>query len=196
MISAIKVKIIIGSTRQGRFSEKPAKWIFNQIKAVEGVEAEILDLRDYPMPFFEEPSSPSSAKEPYKNPVVEKWTAKIAEADAFIMVTPEYNHGYPAVLKNAIDYVYKGWNQKPVGFLSYGGAGGARAIEQLRQVVAEMQMASIRNSLQIFWPMYLEVLKETVGAQPSALDALKDGAGKFNEQLLWWARALKTAREQ
>jgi NAD(P)H-dependent FMN reductase len=196
MVDPIKVKIIIGSTRQGRFGEKPAQWIFEQIKNVEGVEAELLDLRDYPLPFFEEAISPSTKKEPYKNPMVEKWTSKIADGDAYIVVTPEYNHGYPAVLKNAFDYVFSEWNKKPIGFISYGSVGGARSVEQLRQVVVELQMLPIRNAINIFWSMYMEVAKETVGTKPSALDALKSGADRFIEQLIWWTKILKTAREQ
>lgn len=183
-MNPIKIKIIVGSTRQGRFSEKPARWIFEQVKNVAGVEAEILDLRDYPLPFFDEPVSPSMIKEPYKSPAVEKWTNKIAEGDAFIIVTPEYNHGYPAVLKNALDYVGVQWNKKPVGFVAYGAMGGARSVEQLRQVVIEAQMIPIRNSINILWPMYMEVTKEEVGANPSALDVFKGAADKFIEQLV------------
>jgi NAD(P)H-dependent FMN reductase len=195
MAQKINVKIIIGSTREGRFGDKPARWIFKQIKNVDGVEAEILDLRDYKLPFFNEPLSPIMKKEPYKDLEVQKWTNKIAEADAFIIVTPEYNHGYSAVLKNAIDYVGPEWIKKAVGFVSYGSAGGARAIEQLRTVAVELQMTSIRNSINIFWPMLMEASKESVDAPTSVLDTLNDGAVKFIEQLLWHARALKTARE-
>src|SRR5665213_949628 len=110
MNKPLKIKVILGSTRQGRFGDKPAHWIFDEAKKKEGVEVEYLDLRDYALPFFDEPAPPSSIKEPYINPVVQKWTAKIADGDAIIVVTPEYNHGYPAVLKNALDYVYKEWN--------------------------------------------------------------------------------------
>src|SRR6266481_6795301 len=109
MNQPLHIKVIIGSIREGRFSEKTANWIFGEAKNLEGVTAELLDLRDYPMPFFNEAVTPSYMKEPYANPVVQKWTAKIAEGDAFIIVTPEYNHGYPAVLKNALDYVYREW---------------------------------------------------------------------------------------
>lgn len=140
----MKIKVILGSTRQGRVSEAIGKWVMEQVK-----DAELLDLRDYPMPFFDEPISPSMLKEPYTNPIVVKWTAKIAEGDAFIIVTPEYNHGYPAVLKNALDYVYKEWNGKKVAFVGYGSVGAARAIEQLRQVVIELQMVPLRNSVHI-----------------------------------------------
>ena len=105
-MDTIKIKVIIGSTRQNRFSEKPAQWIFEEAKKLEGVEAELLDLRDYPMPFFDDPMSPSMAKGQYSNEIVKKWADKINDGDAFIIVTPEYNHGYSAVLKNALDVIY------------------------------------------------------------------------------------------
>src|SRR3989338_10334075 len=111
----IKIKIIMGSTRQNRFSEKPANWIFEEAKKLESVDADLLDLRDYVMPFFDDPMSPSMAKGNYSNKVVKKWAEKINDGDAFIIVTPEYNNGYPAVLKNALDVIYPEWNRKAVG---------------------------------------------------------------------------------
>jgi len=109
----------------------------------------VLDLRDYDMPFFNEPVSPSFKKEPYKNEAVARFTKKIEEGDAFVMVTPEYNHGTSGVLKNALDWIYPEWNNKPVAFVSYGSGGGARAIEQLRMNAVELQMAPIRAAVHI-----------------------------------------------
>lgn len=192
-ISPLKIKIIIGSTRQARFSEKPARWIYEEIKKKDGVEAELLDLRDYPMPFFDEPISPSMAKSGYSNEVVKKWVQKVGEADGYIIVTPEYNHGYPAVLKNALDYVYSEWNNKPVGFVSYGGVAGARSIEQLRQVAIELQMAPIRSSINI--PAFWTLLDENGELKAGAFDSMKQSADNFLSQLIWWVKALKTARE-
>jgi NAD(P)H-dependent FMN reductase len=106
------------------------------------------------MPFFEEETSPSMNPDGIKNPVARAFAAKVAKADGFLIVTPEYNHAPPAVLKNALDYAYKEWNRKPVAFISYGGsAGGARAVEQLRQICIELQMVSVRSSVVIpaFW---------------------------------------------
>jgi NAD(P)H-dependent FMN reductase len=101
------ISVIIGSTREGRFSEKPAKWIFQHLKKREGVDARLLDLRDFPMPFFDQPAPPAMpGRPPYENEVVQKWTAAIAQSDGFVFVTPEYNYGTSAVLKNAIDWVY------------------------------------------------------------------------------------------
>ena len=147
MADALKIKVILGSTRQGRFSEVPGRRFFGELKKQADVRAEVLDLRDYPMPFFNEAETPSYKKQPPYDPAVVKWTAKIAEADAFIIIAPEYNHSVPGVLKNALDYVYQEWNNKPVAFVAYGSAQGARSVEQLRQIAVELQMAPIRNAL-------------------------------------------------
>jgi NAD(P)H-dependent FMN reductase len=117
MDTIIKIKVIIGSTRPNRFSEKPAYWIYEETQKREGATAELLDLRDYPMPFFDQPMPPSMSGGKYTNDVVKVWAEKIKDGDAFIIVTPEYNHGYPAVLKNALDSIFQEWNKKPVGFV-------------------------------------------------------------------------------
>lgn len=151
----MKIQVIVGSTRQGRVGEKVATWVMEQTKKVAGAEFELLDLRDYPLPFFDESVSPSSIKEPYTNPAVVKWTKKISEGNAYLVITPEYNHGYPAVLKNALDYVYKEWAGKKIGFVGYGTVGAVRAIEQLRQVVIELQMIPVKAAVHIlkFWEL-------------------------------------------
>ena len=102
-MSTLKIKVIVGSSRANRFSEKPASWIFDLAKKRTDLDVELLDLRDYPLPFFEEAMPPGLAKDQYSNPIVMKWRDKIREADGFIICSPEYNHGYPAVLKNALD---------------------------------------------------------------------------------------------
>jgi NAD(P)H-dependent FMN reductase len=191
----INIKVIAGSTREGRFSDKAAAWIAEEIKKEEGVAVEVLDLRDYEMPFFNEPVSPAFKQEPYKNEVVARFTKKIAEGDAFVIVTPEYNHGTSAVLKNALDWVYEEWNNKPVAFVSYGSVGGARAVEQLRLVAIELQMAPIRNAVHIPGEQYFPALfgktdiKDLFAGQTQKAKAMID-------QLLWWARALKRSREE
>lgn len=187
------LKIIVGSTRQNRFSEHPADWLYGEAKKIADFETELLDLRDYVLPFFNEPVSPSMTKGDYTSEVVARWAKKIAEADAYIIVTPEYNHGYPAVLKNAIDHLYYEWNSKPIGFLSYGGAGGARTVEQLRQVAIELQMAPIRNAVYI--PNFWSLLDADGQLKSGAFIPLESSAEKLFNQLGWWAKALKTARE-
>ncbi|MBS3132651.1 NAD(P)H-dependent oxidoreductase [Candidatus Woesearchaeota archaeon] len=201
MEQTIKIKVIVGSTRQNRFSEKPAYWIYNEVKKEEGVEAELLDLRDYAMPFFNEPVSPAMSGGKYANEVVQKWAEKIKEGDAFIIVTPEYNHGYPAVLKNALDSIFQEWNRKAVGFVSYGGAGGTRSVEQLRQVVIELQMTPIRNAIHIPMEIYLAVMKEQVPVNPELFKPLRKGmmgdrVEAFLNELIWTSMALKTGGEK
>ena len=201
MDTPIKIKVIIGSTRQGRFSEKPAQWIYEEAKKLDGVEAELLDLKDYPMPFFESSMSPSMAQGKYENEVVQKWAEKIKEGDAFIIVTPEYNHGYPAILKNAMDVIYPEWNRKPVGFVAYGSAMGARAVEQLRQVAIELQMAPIRNAIHIPVDIFFAAMMGKGPKGPEMFEPIRkspvgDRLQTFFDDLLWWAKALKNARNR
>lgn len=186
------IKVIAGSTREGRFSDKPTAWITEQIKKQEGVSVEVLDLRDYNMPFFNESVSPAMKQEPYKNEIVSRFTKKIAEADAFVIVTPEYNRGTSGVLKNALDWVYPEWNNKPVAFVAYGSVGGARAVEQLRLSAIELQMAPIRQSVNIL--AHWTLLDEKGNLKPGSLDQYEKAAEIMISQLLWWTRALKNAR--
>ncbi|MBI4127747.1 MAG: NAD(P)H-dependent oxidoreductase [Parcubacteria group bacterium] len=190
--SKINVKVIIGSTRQNRFSEHPARWIYEEARKLPDAVVELIDLRDYPLPFFNEPMPPSMLKGNYSNEVAKTWAAKVAEGDAYIVVAPEYNHGYPAVLKNALDYAYSEWNNKPIGFVSYGTVSGVRSVEQLRQVAIELQMVPVRNAVHI--PSFWTLLDEGGKLKPGAFDAHKESAKKFLDQLIWWARALRTAR--
>ncbi len=186
----LKIKVVLGTTRQGRFGEQPAKWIVEKAKA-KGLDVELLDLRDYPLPFFDEPVSPSMKKEPYANPVVAQWTAKIAEADGFIFTVAEYNHGPAAALKNAIDYVADEWHKKPVAFVGYGTVGAARAVDQLRPIVTEQQMAPMRTAVHMVAPWAL--LDEKGVLKTESFDA---SAEQMLDQLIWWAEALKAAREK
>jgi NAD(P)H-dependent FMN reductase len=158
------------------------------------VVVEVLDLRDYNMPFFNEPMSPGYKKEPYKNEAVARFTNKINEGDAFVMVTPEYNHGTSGVLKNALDWVYQEWNNKPVAFVSYGGVGGARAVEQLRLTAIELQMAPIRNAVHIPGEQYFQVLFGKMEVK-DLFASLSNQSEAMISQLLWWTNALKNARQ-
>ena len=192
--TSLHIKVIAGSTREGRFSDKAAAWIAEEIKKQKGVTVEALDLRDYDMPFFNEAVSPSFKQEPYKNEAVTRFTKKIEEGDAFVMVTPEYNHGTSGVLKNALDWVYPEWNNKPVAFVSYGSVGGARAVEQLRLNAVELQMAPIRNAVHIPGEQYFPVLFGKMEAKELFV-LQSDKAEAMITQLLWWTRALKNARK-
>src|SRR5687767_9512038 len=190
-MSTLKIKVIVGSSRANRFSEKPAQWIFDLAKKRSDLDVELLDLRDYPLPFFEEAMPPGMAKDGYTNPQVVKWRDKVREADGFIICSPEYNHGYPAVLKNALDYVYYAWSRKAVAFVSWGGVGGARGVEQLRAVSVELDMAPIRFAVHManFWALLDENGKIKTESFERAGDALLD-------HLTWWSRALKEARHK
>src|ERR1700716_1762708 len=187
------ISVIIGSTRQGRFSEKPAHWILQHLQKRDGIEVRLLDLRDFPMPFFDQALAPAMpGRAPYENEVVKRWTAAIGQSDSFVFVTPEYNYGTSAVLKNAIDWVYPEWNRKAAGFVSYGSAMGARAVQQLRQTLIEIQVAPVRSSVHIpvatLWAHY------TGGDVDAGLAELEAPAGALIDDLLWWTAALKTAR--
>ncbi len=191
--STVRIKVIVGSTRDGRFGDKPATWIAGELMKRDGVEVEVLDLRDYEMPFFDSPISPAYKTEPYSHQVVAKFTEKIAEGDAYIIVTPEYNRSTSGVLKNALDWVYQERNNKPVAFISYGSVGGARAVEQLRLMSIELQMAPIREGVHFLGNDYFPVLFG--GASADALFArYAEKATVMIDQLLKWTKALKTMR--
>lgn len=195
MDQPIKIQIIIGSTRQNRFSEKPAQWIFAELQKNQEVQAELVDLRDFPLPFYDEPLSPSRLKGNYSNDIAKKWAEKVGQADGYIFVTPEYNHGTSAVLKNAIDYVFEAWQKKPVGFISYGSVGGARAIEQLRQTVIELQMVPIRSAIHIPGAVYMAITNKKEDDTTNPFESLETHKEGFLDQLLWWTKTLKPIRE-
>ena len=187
------ISVIVGSTRQGRFSEKPAQWMFQHLQKRDGIEVRLLDLRDFPMPFFDQavpPAKPNRA--PYEHEVVKRWTAHIAASDGFVFVTPEYNYGPAAVLKNAIDWVYPEWNRKAAAFVSYGSALGARSVQQLRLVAIEVQMVPIRSSVHI--PVATLWAHFQGGDVGKGLAELETPAKVLIDDLLWWTTALKAAR--
>jgi NAD(P)H-dependent FMN reductase len=187
------ISIIVGSTREGRFSEKPAHWIFQHLKKRGGVEARLLDLRDFAMPFFDQPVPPAMpGRSPYSNEIVQKWTAEIARSDGFIFVAPEYNYGPSAVLKNALDWVYPEWNRKAAAFVSYGSVGGARGVQQLRLTAIELQLAPIRSSVHV--PVATLWAHFQGGDVAAGLAELDGPANAMIDDLLWWSTALKKAR--
>lgn len=190
-MSKPKMGIVVGSTRDNRFADKPAQWIAAIAAGHKDMDFEIVDLRDYPMPFYEEATS--LAWGPAKNPVALRWQEKVRSLDGFVVIAAEYNHGPTAVLKNAFDYAFSEWNNKPVAFVGYGGAGAARAIEQLRQVAIEVQMAPIRNAVHILLPDFVTVLQQ--GRKLEEFEHLNQSAVAMLDQLSWWARALKSARD-
>jgi NAD(P)H-dependent FMN reductase len=183
----VQIQVIVGSTREGRVGERVARWFMRVAEAREDLRAELIDLRDWDLPFFQAPMGPASGN---YTPEARAWADKVGPADGYVIVTPEYNHAYPAVLKNALDHIYAEWNNKPVGFVSYGGgAGGTRAVEQLRLVAIELQMAPIRAAVMI--PMARAAIGEDATPQDPALN---DRAAQLLDQLAWWARTLRAGR--
>ncbi|HSX35613.1 MAG TPA: NAD(P)H-dependent oxidoreductase [Patescibacteria group bacterium] len=143
-----KVIIIVGSTRPGRIGRAVADWFYAQTMSQADLEFELVDLADWNLPFLDEPVPPKASM--YQHDHTKRWSAKIASAAGYILVTPEYNHGYPAALKNALDFLYHEWANKPVGFVSYGWGGGQMAVAQLTQVVTELRMRPLAKHTTIF----------------------------------------------
>lgn len=191
-MSKPKIAVIVGSTRATRFADKPAEWIANIAKARGDFDVEIVDLRDYPMPFFDEAAS--SLWAPSQNEVAQRWQRKVAEFDGFVVTAAEYNRGPTAVLKNALDYAYTEWNRKPITFVGYGGVGGARAVEQLRLHAVELQMAPSRHAVHIVWADFSQVLQQ--GRKLEEFEHLNQAAAVALDDLAWWAKVLKKARAE
>jgi NAD(P)H-dependent FMN reductase len=141
----IRIAIIIGSTRPGRVGEPVAKWVYEIVKKRNDAEFELVDIKDFNLPLLDEPVPPSLGQ--YTKEHTKAWAAKVDSFDAYVFVTPEYNHGTSGALKNAIDFLFKEWNNKAAGFVGYGSAGGVRAVEHLRLVMAEVQVATVRNQV-------------------------------------------------
>ncbi|MBM7773440.1 NAD(P)H-dependent FMN reductase [Actinokineospora baliensis] len=140
-----RIGIILGSTRPNRNGEQVATWVRDIATRRADAEYELVDLRDYPLPHLDEPTPPSMGQ--YENEHTREWAAKIASFDGFVVITPEYNHSTSGVLKNAMDYLYAEWNNKAIGFVSYGSVGGTRAVEHLRLIAGELQMADVRQQV-------------------------------------------------
>ncbi|HEY6832867.1 MAG TPA: NAD(P)H-dependent oxidoreductase [Pseudolabrys sp.] len=191
MSATPKIGIILSTTRPNRFADKAAQWLLKLAKQRDGVAFELVDLRDYPMPFFEEVASPLFA--PPKNEAALRWARKMGELDGYIFVTAEYNHSMPAVLKNALDYAYAEYNRKPAAFVGYGGVGAARAVEQLRLVLAELQVATLKHAVHVggseFIAMYLQ------GKTFAEFPYLDDTVKPMLDELVWWTNTLKAGRE-
>jgi NAD(P)H-dependent FMN reductase len=190
-MSKPRIGIVISTTREGRFGDKAAAWIADLAATRSDMEVEIVDLRDYPLPLFDEPMSPFYA--PPKNAVARRWAQKLDELDGFIFVTAEYNHGPPAALKNALDYAYGEFNRKPVAFVGYGGVGGARAVEQLRLIAVELQMAPTRAAVHIGGADFIGMFMQ--GKTFADMPHLEPTAVALLDDLAWWTGALKDARE-
>jgi NAD(P)H-dependent FMN reductase len=187
------VQAIIGTTRPDRFSEKPVAWLVDRIGRRDDIELEVLDLRDHPLPLFEEKLPLARSLRNYPNENMARIGRLVDRADGYIIVTGEYNHGYPAALKNALDHLFPEFNRKPVAFVGYGNVGGARAIEQLRQVVVELEMAPLRHAVHIPPQVMIEAIN--VGEfSPELFASLDERLELLVADLAWWASALRDAR--
>ncbi|HEX7045213.1 MAG TPA: NAD(P)H-dependent oxidoreductase [Burkholderiales bacterium] len=185
----IRVGIIIGSTRPGRKAEDVARWVHGIASRRGDAEYELVDIKDYNLPLLDEPVPPSMGQ--YSKPHTKAWAAKIASFDAFVFVTPEYNHGISGALKNAIDFLFAEWNDKAAGFVGYGSAGGARAIESLRLVMGEIKVADVRQSvlLSLFTDFENMSAFRPAPVQEKAVNTML-------EEVVAWGTALKSVREK
>jgi NAD(P)H-dependent FMN reductase len=183
----IRLAIVTGSTRPGRNNEAVARWAFNVASKRRDAEFELVDIADYKLPLLDEPVSPMLGQ--YTQEHTKRWAAKIASFDGYVFVTPEYNHGISGALKNAIDYLYREWNNKAAGFVSYGSIGGARAVEQLRLVMGELMVADVRA--QVLLSMFTDFEKFSV-FKPDPRH--EDEVNTMLDQVIAWGGALKTVR--
>jgi NAD(P)H-dependent FMN reductase len=182
-----KIGIILGSTRPNRNGEQVARWVLDVASQRVDAQFELVDLRDYPLPHLDEPLPPALGQ--YTHDHTKVWAEKIASFDGYVIVTPEYNHGTSGVLKNAIDYLYAEWNNKAVGFVSYGSVGGLRAAEHLRLVVAELQMADVRQ--QVALSLFTE-FDDLTAFKPSKFNV--DALDTLLGQVIGWSTALAPLR--
>jgi NAD(P)H-dependent FMN reductase len=183
-----KIGIILGSTRPGRNGEAVAKWVYDIASRRSDAQFELVDLLDYNLPHLDEAVPPSMGQ--YANEHTKQWAAKIAELDGFVFVTPEYNHSTSGALKNAIDFVYGEWNNKAAGFVSYGSAGGTRAVEHLRLIMAELQVADVRAQVA------LSLFTDFENFSSFKPGPQHEGTlGVVLDQTVSWTKALQTVRK-
>ncbi len=190
-----RIAVIISSTREGRFADVPARWVVAELAKIDGIDVDLVDLRDHPLPEYDVPA-PARTPRKYSTGVIAQFAEHIDRADGFIFLTAEYNHGYTAALKNAMDHLFVEWTRKPVAFIGWGNVGGSRAIEQLRQVTAEFEMAPLRYAVHILPDVMRAVLTAEDRFDPSLLEPLRPRWDLLINDLQWWTRALATARAE
>lgn len=186
-MAQLRISVIVGSVREGRISLPIAHWVMDRIATRAEFDAELLDLAEWDLPMFAEPYPPGSGR--YTGEKQRVWAEKIGAADGYILVVPEYNHGMSAVLKNALDTVYAEWGRKPVAFVAHGTFGGARSVEQLRQVTAALAMAPLSSALHL-----QGAAKLREGDRFNAGEIEDRRLSALLDELLWWGRALNAAR--
>lgn len=190
-MSKAKIGVVLSTTREGRFADKVVDWLLEHAASREDLTFEIVDLRDYPLPLYDEPISPLF--EPVKSEVARRFASKIESFDGYVFVTAEYNHSVPGALKNAIDYTAHVWARKPAAYVGYGGVGAARAVEQLRLINIEQRMAPLETAVHIGGADFVDVLHgKPLADKPHLVPSVK----AMVDELAWWAHALKEARER
>jgi NAD(P)H-dependent FMN reductase len=188
-----RIALIIGSTRPTRFADKPAQWMLKQAQARDDMEVELVDLRDYDLPFFSEMAS--NLWMPSQDPNAVKWQEKIGGYDGYIFVVAEYNRSITGVLKNALDQAYKEWNRKPIAAIGYGALGAARAVEHLRLIGVELQMVPVRNAVHIGGGDFFKVHPLGANAPIEEIEAnLLPAAKATLDDIVWWSNAAKAAK--
>jgi NAD(P)H-dependent FMN reductase len=185
----LKIGIIVGTTRPNRKADAVTKWAFEIAKARTDAEYEIVDIADYDLPLLDEPMPPSMGN--YAHAHTKKWGAKIASLDGYVFLTPEYNHSISGSLKNAIDFIYHEWTNKAAGFVSYGTTGGVRAVEHLRGIAAELQIATVRAHVSL--SLYTDFENFSV-FKPAASHTAQ--VNLMLDQVVAWSGALKTVRDE
>ncbi|MFO1105621.1 MAG: NAD(P)H-dependent oxidoreductase [Amaricoccus sp.] len=194
-MSKPRIAVIVGSTRATRFADKPAQWIFDLASQRNGWEVELVDLRDFDLPLFNEAASNLWA--PSQDPRAVAWQQKLATFDGFIFVTAEYNRSVTGSLKNALDQAYKEWVRKPAAVVGYGATGGTRAAEHLRTIAIELQMVPIRHGVHILGADFMKVHPMGGNAPIAEIeDHLLPGARAMLDDLDWWTRATLAARQE
>lgn len=190
-----RIAVILGTTRDSRFGAVPAEWIFERASARDDWDVELIDLKTFNLPLFNEVAS--NAWVPSEDTAARNWQETIARFDGFIFVTPEYNRSITGALKNALDQAYVEWNRKAFGIVSYGSVGGTRAAEHLRTIGIELQMASTRSAVHIGGGDFFSV--HPLGGDPKPLSAIEGSIGGSADSMLneldWWVRATMAARE-
>ena len=188
-----RIAVIIGSTRPTRLADKPAQWIFKQARARDDMEVELVDLRDFQLPFFDEKAT--NMWMPSENPEAVRWQQTIARFDGFIFVVAEYNHSITAALKNALDEAYKEWNRKPFTAIGYGAVGAARAIEHLRLIAIELQMVSTHAAVYIGGGDFMTIFPMGGNKPIEDIEAhLLPNTKIALDELVWWAKATMAAK--
>ena len=185
------IGIIISTTREGRFGERAARWVAELAAGRSDISTEIVDLRDYPLPFFESEASPRFV--PIDTPQAKKWSNKLAELDGYVFVTAEYNHSISGVLKNALDFVFAEPARKPAAFVGYGAVGGARAVEHLRHIVVELSMVPLNRAVHINMEPFLGMMRD--GKDFADYPYLAPTVETMLEELTWYAQTLKAGRQ-